>query len=267
MNTRPQEPSGPPPGAVFERDGDVILPTELALGPWDPDAQHGGAASGLLAWASEQVPTLVPMRVARITIDLMRRVPLTPLTWRSEIVREGKLIQVVDVALVADGVEVARASVLRIRTGAGLDLSDIGTDLSAPAGPTGHLSEPPPIPGFVHAVDFDGPPIGTPGPKPEIRWCRLRVPLVAGEDVSPLVRMVALSDFTSGFGNELPFDRYTSINPDLCIQVLREPVGDWIGIAAVTDLHPDGIGLSGASMYDFDGRVARTSTSLLVRER
>jgi len=34
-------------GAVFVQDGDLIRATELARGPWDPGAQHGGAAAAL----------------------------------------------------------------------------------------------------------------------------------------------------------------------------------------------------------------------------
>ena len=41
------------PDAVFHRDGERFLPTELARGPWDPNAQHGGPCAALLAaWSS-----------------------------------------------------------------------------------------------------------------------------------------------------------------------------------------------------------------------
>jgi len=35
--------------AIFARDGALFVPSELARGPWSPQAQHGGAPAALLA--------------------------------------------------------------------------------------------------------------------------------------------------------------------------------------------------------------------------
>ena len=56
----------PTPAAVFHRDGDLFVPTELARGPWSADAQHGGAPAALLARAIELVEP-GPTFVARLT--------------------------------------------------------------------------------------------------------------------------------------------------------------------------------------------------------
>src|SRR6185437_7139019 len=66
--------------------------------------------------------TLVPQHVARLTVDFLRPVPLRPLTVVRRIVREGKRIQVMEASLLADGLEVARCSALRLRL---VDLGDI----------------------------------------------------------------------------------------------------------------------------------------------
>src|SRR6478752_4581917 len=87
----------------------------FAGGPWDPKLQHGAAPSSLICWAVERLPSPVPMRAARLTVDLMRPVPVAPLTIETEIVREGRKIQLVSIRLLADGSEVVRASALRIR--------------------------------------------------------------------------------------------------------------------------------------------------------
>ena len=55
------------------------------------------------------------MRVARLTVDLMRPVPVAPLTIETELLREGRKIQLVSVRLLAAGTEVVRATVLRVR--------------------------------------------------------------------------------------------------------------------------------------------------------
>src|SRR6201990_273126 len=101
--------------AIYKVEGANILTSAFAGGPWDARLQHGAAPSSLICWAIEQLPSPVPMRVARLTVDLMRPVPVAPLTLETEVLREGKKIQLVAVRLLADGKEVVRATALRIR--------------------------------------------------------------------------------------------------------------------------------------------------------
>ena len=42
--------------AVFQAQNGRFVATELARGPWDPGAQHGGAPAALLMRAFEQLP-------------------------------------------------------------------------------------------------------------------------------------------------------------------------------------------------------------------
>ena len=74
--------------AIYRIDGNIAHTSETAGGPWDPKLQHGAAPSSLICWAVERLPTPVPMRVARITVDLMRPVPVAPLA-RALAVVEG----------------------------------------------------------------------------------------------------------------------------------------------------------------------------------
>ena len=55
------------------------------------------------------------MRIARVTVDLMRPVPVAPLTIESEVLREGRKIQLCAVRLLAKGVVVVSATVLKIK--------------------------------------------------------------------------------------------------------------------------------------------------------
>ena len=80
--------------AIFRVDGNDVVTSPYAAGPWDPSMQHGSPPAALVVWAAERIPTPVPMRVARVTVDLMRPVPVAPLTIESEVVREGiRLLQ------------------------------------------------------------------------------------------------------------------------------------------------------------------------------
>ena len=62
-----------PTEAIFRVEGQRVMPSPNAAGPWDPGMQHGSAPAALVVWAAEAIATPVPMQVARVTIDLMRR--------------------------------------------------------------------------------------------------------------------------------------------------------------------------------------------------
>jgi len=97
--------------AIYRVEGANVDTSAFAGGPWNPRLQHGAAPSSLICWAVERLPSATPMRVARLTVDLMRPVPVAPLTLAIEVLREGKKIQLVSVRLLANGTEVVRATV------------------------------------------------------------------------------------------------------------------------------------------------------------
>src|SRR5689334_25076754 len=103
-------------GALFERDGDRFVPTPLTRGPWDPRAMHGGAPSALFAAVCEQHDPGPAAFVARLTVELMRPVPLAPLDLVINTIRPGKKVQWIAASLRSgDGIEVAHCTALRIR--------------------------------------------------------------------------------------------------------------------------------------------------------
>jgi hypothetical protein len=247
-------------------DGGVVA-TELTQGPWDANAQYGGAPAALLTWAAERVPTLVPMRIARITIDMHRPVPLGRLDVGAEIAREGKRLQLV-VATVCDagGREVARATALRYRLGRGPD---------APTDPRLPPIETPPwgrrreqrrrstgLNGFIDATEMRD--AGTSGAA--TTWYRATRPVIAGEEPSPTVRLAWASDFTANSGNYLDLGRWSAINSDLTINLVRAPQGEWTGVATRAWYARDGIGHARADLFDADGFVGTCTAGLLVDE-
>src|SRR6202165_5378293 len=101
--------------AIYRVDGNRVVTSPHAAGPWDPRMQHGSAPASLVVWAAEAISTPVPMRIARVTIDLMRPVPMAPLTLETEVLREGRKIQLCAVRLFADGVLTVGATILKVR--------------------------------------------------------------------------------------------------------------------------------------------------------
>jgi hypothetical protein len=249
---------------------DRFAPTELSRGPWDPSAQHGGAPAALIARAIEQVESAVPMDVVRITYEFLRPVPLTPLDLRTRVLRDGRRVQLVEAQLHADELEVARATALRIRSDA-VPAPAADPQLPAHGGPAaGTLLEPPGerAPSFAwHAMEIRFATGSFWEVGPAFAWFRLRCPLVAGEEPSPLQRLAAAGDFGNGIATAVSWTTHIFINPDLTLYLERLPEGEWVGLDAVTRLSDGGIGVSDSGLYDERGRIGRAQQGLYVAER
>lgn len=254
--------------AMFLPDGDdAVIATVLTQGPWDPNAQYGGTPAALLTWAVERVPTLVPMRIARLTVDMHRPVPLGRLQVGTEVVREGKRLQIVVARLHDDrDREVARATALRFRTGSGPaawtdpDLPAVTTPPFGPVRPQQVRTDD--RNGFAGALE-----VRDAGDRsPATSWYRATRPVVAGEEPSSTVRLAWASDFTANSGNHLDLSRWSAINADLTISLGRAPTGEWTGVAARSWYATDGIGHSRADLFDREGLVGTCTASILVDE-
>lgn len=259
------------PEAIYVPEGrDRFAPSELSRGPWDPDAQHGGAPAALIARAIERVESTVPMDVVRITYEFLRPVPLTPLDLQTTVLRDGKRVQLVEAQLHAGELEVARASALRIRSDV-VPAPDGDPEPPAHGGPAGGtLLEPPGARArsFAwHAMEirFVAGSFWEVGPA--FAWFRLRYPLVAGEEPSPLQRLAAAGDFGNGIATAVSWATHLFINPDLTLYVERLPEGEWVGLDARTRAGDAGVGVSDSALYDERGRIGRAQQGLYIAER
>lgn len=258
--------------AIYLPDGaGRFAPTELARGPWDPEAQHGGAPAALLAGMLERVPSQTPMAIKRLTYELLRPVPLAPLDVSTRISRPGRRVQLLEASLHAGETEVVRATALRIRRD-DVAASAPPEEPTPPAHPAASVA--------MHNPAFDGPAsfarngmeirfargafteVG-----PAFAWFRLRVPLIAGERTSPLQRLAAAGDFGNGIATAVSWATHVFINPDLTIYLEREPFGEWVGLDATTRVDGAGAGISDSVLHDEQGRVGRSMQSLYVAER
>src|ERR671917_2545250 len=93
--------SGPVPDAFFEPDGERFAATALTRGPWDPRHQHAGPPAALLGRAIERLPAERAMRVARVTLEILRPIPIAPLTVSAAVTRPGRSVELVDGAIAA----------------------------------------------------------------------------------------------------------------------------------------------------------------------
>jgi len=254
--------------SIFERDGDLYVPSEFARGPWDPNALHGGPVTALFANEFESSPSEAPTMLTRVTVELVRPVPMAPLRIETRVRNAGRKVQRLDAAMFAGEVEVARATGLRNRV-----LSD-PLDDSGPADPPPPRAEPKPLPeSFDDLPDNFGranewrPTKERDEYGPDVVWFRLQLPMIDGLPTSPWMRAAAAGDFGNGVSTNVDWMTHTFINPDLTIYLHRLPVGDWICLDARTWSQPDGIGLAGSVMYDETGPIGQALQSVLLERR
>ncbi len=244
--------------------------TELARGPWDPGAQHGGAPAALLMRGLEQLPAPEGLLIARVTYEFLRPVPLGELTLEAEVVRPGRRVQLLEATLrSAAGQEVVRARALRLTPVAE---GTPGTPLiPPPRGPAdGEPNDlvPPHRPMFApDAMEIRFVAGTFHGSGPSTAWFRFRAGVVPGETPSGFQRLAAAADFGNGISSPVSWDDWLFINPDLTLYMDRAPQGEWIGLDAQTFISPEGIGLAESVLYDERGRVGRATQALLVAPR
>lgn len=98
-------------------------------------------------------------------------------------------------------------------------------------------------------------------------WIRAVLPVLEGEDLSPLLRALAAADFPNGVSLRLDPTHYLSINPDVRVHLHRVPEGEWIHLEARTFTSSDGTGVAEGVLSDLRGRFGRSMQSLILEPR
>lgn len=268
--------------SLFEQlDHDRYRATELARGPWDPDALHGGPPSALLAGvlddaiatfardelAGDDPVTFFP---ARFTAELLRPVPLDELTVAVDLRRPGRKICIADATLTGpDGKVCLSATLAAIRR---LPFArPRADDVAVPPPPAGgwgiRLAETDHVmfarEGVEHRIVAGR--FEDPGPATD--WIRLAVPMVDGREPSPLERVMVAADFGNGVSKWFDMGDVLFLNPDLTVNLHRLPVGEYVCVDAVTRLGTEGVGLAESVLFDEQGPIGRATQSLLVEAR
>lgn len=214
--------------------------------------------------------------------------PIAPLRVDVEVTRGGRRVDMVEATLAsADGEPIVRARAWRllrrdVAIPAGLSSTEPGSpahEAGRPSGepgsptlpeelertevffPTGHNV------GYHAAMDvrFVRGSFVTDGPA--VAWMRALHPLVAGEEMSPLQRVLVAADSGNGISSTLDFHKYVFINVDLTVHLSRMPAGEWVCLDAVTCPEPHGAGISDTQLRDELGPIGRAAQTLLISER
>jgi hypothetical protein len=256
--------------AFFIHDGkDRYISTDWTIGPWSRESQHAGPPAALLGRAIENAVQRDDMQVSRATFEILKPVPVAPLTAKAEVLRPGRSVALAGATLSDENGPVMRAHAWMIRV-ADLDLEPIvhGEDPSAAPEKGKEIERfAPDGANYLNAMDWSFVKGSFLESGPAAAWGRMKVALVEGEEISPLSRVLALADSGNGISAVIDFEEWVYINTDLSVYLHRLPVGEWVCLDAQTSIQPTGIGLATSILSDERGVIGRGMQSLFIGPR
>ena len=213
-------------------------------------------------------------QLARLTVELVRPVPVAPLVTRFSM-QPGRSTTRLTIDLLAGDTLVARGHALMLRGQAlalpdGLPLASPERLLPAPQ----DCCQPLRIPGLPEGISFYATAVDALAaqgdvsrPGPGAAWFRLAVPIVQGAPNTPAMRAAAAADFGNGLSWVLPPDRFLFSDADLNLHLHRPPAGEWVGLSSETRVDASGAGITLSRLYDEQGPIGTAVQTLVLRER
>ncbi|NNC12732.1 thioesterase family protein [Planctomonas sp. JC2975] len=259
---RPAEPS-----AYFERTGASAFRATLAVqGAWNIDEQHVAPALGLIAHVIEQEhASRRPdrMLLARVSYDILGVLPIEEVEIEVRMLRPGRTIELVEAVLSHDARPAIIARAWWMQRSDTTSVAGSGIPSLAPRETFEPWSASADWPGgFVDTVETLRRQVE---PGRASFWLRPRIPLLEGEPISPVARLLGVIDIANGMTVRMPPTQVAFPNLDLTAHLFREPAGQWIGGDTSVSFGPDGAGLTHTVLFDESGPLGASSQSLTVR--
>ncbi len=250
-----------------QREDGAFVGNDPARGPWSADHCHAGPVSGLIVRAAETEVGPEKM-LTRLTVDLLRPLPLSGLRVAAETTRHTKTLATTRVTVHdLDDTLCATATTMHLAR------RDLGTvpnvdviplrfeDAVDGPFPIGELRHD--LPGFAHYSDIRYPAGGKRGAGPKAIW--MRTPnLLEGEVQSPIQSLCPLADCGNGISWNAPTAEMGFMNTDLTVNIHREPVSDWLAADSISHWQPSGVGMSQSVLYDAEGPVGTALQTLVL---
>ena len=233
-------------------------PTGLAAGPFS--GLQGGAVASLL---TAEIETLAASRNWGTAIStsawFLRPTPMTELRTGLSIVIEGGRVSVIDNTLWPAGEEQPCATVrVTLSRERAVEVPGLAESAREAADPTRF-----PVrtrraahgrPWFMDAMEArqgDG-----------VAWFRMNQAVIGG--AGPLSSVLGPADWTHGIARPIQ-DVMADPNPNLTVQLFRQPEGEWVGIRAQARWRPaGGLGAGSGVLLDIHGEIGRVSMSVIL---
>ena len=233
-------------------------PSTLAAGPFA--GLQGGAVASLL---TAEVEALAPVRkwgtAVSVSAWFLRPTPMTNLRTQLSVLTEGGRVSVVDNTLWPDHEEqpcaTVRVTLSRERAVELPGFADGEDDAFDPTRfPVRTRRAAHGRPWFMDAMEArvgDG-----------VTWFRLQHRIIDG--AGPLSSVLGPADWTHGIARPLE-NVVADPNPNLTVQLFRQPLGEWVGVRAQTRWRPaTGLGLGSGTLLDVHGEIGHVSMSVVL---
>ena len=256
----------------LDADGDVELfdPTDYTRSNWDPEIQHGSPPLALMTKLIEELAGDSPMRIGRVSMDILGAIPVTPVRVRAWVERPGSRIALLAAEMVAarpDGSDraVARASAWLLATS---DTADVSTDRFPPltegeADPVPHSWEG--ATGYLQAVSWRRQRELDNGSA--VVWLTPLANLVDTEEMTQMQRLALVADCANGAGAVIDPAVFVFMNTDTTMHLHRVPVGNDFALRARGSIGSDGMGVTTAEIFDRQGFIGTCAQTLFVQRR
>jgi Thioesterase-like superfamily len=246
--------------AIFETLGaNRWQPAALAAGPFA--GLQGGAVASLL---TAEVEALAPERkwgsAVSVTAWFLRPTPMANLRTQLAVVAEGGRVSVIDNTLWPDD-EAAPCATVRVTLS-----RERAVEVPGLADADGKPIDPGRFPLRTHQAAHGRPwfmDAMEARTGDDVAWFRLNHPIIEGV-AGPLSSVLGPADWTHGISR--PFQNVVADpNPNLTVQLFRQPRGDWVGIRAQTRWQPaTGHGVGSGTLLDLRGEIGRVSMSVVL---
>lgn len=251
-----------------QQDGTEILrPTPLCRGPWDPDSCHAGPPNGAIARAAEQ--SLPDLQLVRLTTEIVKPIPMAGFTVTTTVTKPGRTVATSRTELRdLDDVLIAVSHSAHLASRAPQpDIPTTAVDLipleASTPGPFVFDATRHGLVGFIDGVETRYPKGQDNSPGPTSIWLRSG-PIFTNAPSSGFQQICPLADCGNAISrNGEPLD-FGFMNTDLSIHLHREPIGEWFRSEATSHWSPDGIGMADALLFDEHGPVGRAVQSLVI---
>ncbi len=233
-------------------------PTPLAAGPF-AGLQGGAVASLLTAEIEAQAAARNWGTAIASAAWFLRPTPMADLRSETRVVAEGGRVSVIDNTLWPVG-EDAPCATVRVTLSRERAVEVPGLVESRPtrADPTQYPVRTLRIvkgrQWFMDAMEArlgDG-----------VAWFRMHHAIIEG--AGPLSSILGPADWTHGIGRPVQ-NVVADPNPNLTVQLFRQPRGGWIGVRAEARWTPSaGIGAGSGTLLDVEGEIGRVSMSVVL---
>jgi acyl-coenzyme A thioesterase PaaI-like protein len=246
--------------AIFAADATTgrWLPSRLAAGPFA--GLQGGAVAGLLTAEIEAAAAENGWgQAVTAAAWFLRPTPMSPLRSELSVLRAGGRVAIVDNTLWADGADEPTATVrVTMMRGGPVEvpgwLGRRAEVIDPTTLPRAERRAPHGGPWFMDAMEAR--------PGGETTWFRLKAEVVEG--AGPLSRILGPADWAHGLSRPVN-DVVADPNPNLTVQLLRPPRGDWIGVRSKTHWEPTTArGMGHGVLLDVDGEIGVVSMAVAL---